>query len=70
VQGLLDWTNDNFPTYFDEETLFKVMRPLLEAGLTEAEAQHAINEMQNSGLYFREKKPNATDVAVGSTPNG
>jgi hypothetical protein len=37
-----------------EDTLFKVYEALLRAGLSGDQAQSAIMDMQNVGLYFRE----------------
>lgn len=37
-----------------EETLPKVFKSLIKAGLTSEEATECINDMQNQGLFFRE----------------
>lgn len=51
-------------TAFDEQTLFKVFRALIESGLTEKQALSAINQMQNVGILFRERWPSVTGDAT------
>lgn len=41
--------------HFTEATLFKVYKALRATGLTEQQAEDAINEMQNAGILFRER---------------
>lgn len=52
-----DWdqpTRDE--TRYDEETLSKVYRALVQvAGLTYAQAEDAVNAMQSEGILFRER---------------
>lgn len=42
--------------HYDENTLLKVYAALARAGLSPARALAAVNEMQNEGLLFRERK--------------
>lgn len=42
------------PLYHGEETLFKVYKALVDAGLDQQSAQDAVSQMQNAGIYFRE----------------
>lgn len=44
-------------TYHDEDTLTKVYTVLQSKGLTGQQILNAIGEMQNLGLYFRERQP-------------
>jgi hypothetical protein len=39
----------------DEETVQKVFRALAGVGLSEAQIVNAVNQMQNSGILFRER---------------
>jgi len=43
--------------YYTEETMFKVFKALRKVGLNEEDATDAINELQNVGILFREKRP-------------
>lgn len=43
--------------HFDEDTLRKVYEGLLKAGIFGQQAVDAVNQMQNQGILFREKKP-------------
>lgn len=43
--------------YFTEQTMFKVYKSLRKIGLDEDKAIDAMNEMQNEGILFREKRP-------------
>lgn len=45
------------PEGFDENTMFKVLDSLREAGLNEQNARDCINEMLNKGILFRERLP-------------
>lgn len=42
--------------FHDEDTLFKVYDALRRTGLDEQQARHAIMEMQNVGILFRERR--------------
>lgn len=46
---------DNFETFYNEDTLFKVRGALLGVGLREQQITNAINSMQNEGILFRER---------------
>jgi hypothetical protein len=46
-------------TYHDEDTLTKVNEALKAVGLKKQQRQDAISLMQNAGIYFRERRPNA-----------
>lgn len=51
-----DWdqpTRDE--TRYDEETLSKVYRAMVQSGLTYAQAEDAVNAMQSEGILFRER---------------
>lgn len=50
------------PEGFDENTMFKVLDSLREAGLNEQNARDCINEMLNKGILFRERLPEPEDV--------
>ena len=39
-----------------EDTLFKVYNGMLEVGISEIQAERAINKMQDKGIFFREAK--------------
>jgi hypothetical protein len=43
------------PLSYTENTLFKVYDALRAAGLDESSARDCISEMQNAGIYFRER---------------
>lgn len=47
---------DNENIYHDEETLRKVYEGLLAAGIYGQQAVDAVFQMQNKGIFFREKK--------------
>lgn len=50
------------PSYYDEDTLFKVRNALLNVvGLSQIEVTDAIIEMQNAGILFRERLPERTE---------
>jgi hypothetical protein len=42
--------------FYDEETLFKVMRVLRERGLSRVRVESVINDLQNAGILFRERR--------------
>jgi hypothetical protein len=44
--------------YFDEDTLLKVYKVLMDYGLTQTEAQDLIDDFQNEGILFRERVKN------------
>lgn len=41
--------------YHDDYTLLKVVHALREAGISDEQAEAAINQMQNRGILFRER---------------
>lgn len=49
--------DDDNITHHDENTLQKVYQALLDAGIYGQQAVDAVSNMQNRGIYFREKKP-------------
>ena len=40
---------------YDDQTLLKARKALIQSGLTEEQADQAINEVLNAGLLFRER---------------
>lgn len=52
--------------YFTEETLFKVFDALRKT-MTEEQAREAINNMQNEGILFRERKPGTSAPVMRET---
>ena len=61
--------------HHDEDTLKKVYEGLLKAGIFGQQAVDAVNQMQNQGILFREKKPKRRGrprkvVAEEATDNG
>lgn len=46
---------DEDDIYYDEYTLLKVVHALREAGISDDQADAAINQMQNRGILFRER---------------
>lgn len=47
--------DDDFPVYYDENTLRKVYDALEVAGVTGQQATDAVSQMQNLGILFRER---------------
>lgn len=53
-------------THYDEDTLKKVYRALLEAGIYGQQAVDAVENMKASGIFFRERKPKRRGRPAGS----
>jgi hypothetical protein len=52
----LQGKEDDGEDYYDEETLVKVYRALVNSGASDRQAVEAISEMQNEGILFRERR--------------
>lgn len=50
-----DKLHDNFETFYNDQTMFKVAEGLRAAHLDEEQITDAINQMQNRGIFFRER---------------
>lgn len=48
--------DDESDIYYDEETLFKVLRALCRSGLTLPHAISTIQQLQRDGILFRERR--------------
>ena len=46
---------DDFATFYNDQTMFKVAEGLRAAHLNEEQITDAINQMQNRGIFFRER---------------
>lgn len=51
-----DGTDTELGEYYDEYTMFKVLKALTAGGVTPEYAQRLINEIQNEGILFRERR--------------
>lgn len=54
---MTEYLEDHTPVVFSESTLFKVLDALVNSGLSQEQALNGIREMQNSGILFRERRP-------------
>lgn len=57
-------------TYHGEETLGKVYTVLKNMGLDDQQTIDAVNEMQNAGIYFRERQPHGDAGIHQEAPSG
>jgi hypothetical protein len=57
IATVQQYTNERTELHHDDQTMVKVHRALMSAGLTQFGANSAITIMQNNGILFRELKP-------------
>jgi hypothetical protein len=55
----MDEISDEGEEYFDERTMFKVVDTITMAGFSEHDARLIVNELQNAGILFRERRGSA-----------
>lgn len=55
-------------THHDENTMQKVYDALRAAGLKKQQCLNAVTQMQNAGIYFRERQPEPSLTATDHAP--